>query len=350
MVKTTAITITDVAKKAGVSISTVSRVINRTNLVSEDLRERVLKAIEDLDFKPSLLAQNLRGGSSLTNMVAVIVPDLRPAFFSEALTGIQDYCSENNRMVYVCNANSDPELELLYAEHLRRMHVEGVVFLSTWGWDNTEPIEQLLDYGIPVVVINRNVGDLQVDQIYIDRAAGNYMAVSHLLDLGHRRIGAIAILSLGASTQEEITGYRTALQEAGLPYKEDLIVTAYPTYSGAYEAARRLLTRKDPPTAIFARSDAMAIGAIRAALDLGLRVPQDISIIGFGNIDIAQFLNPPLTTVQSPIYDIGLKAASLLLERVDRGQKERRQMILHPRLIIRGTTAQLNPQLVGTAV
>ncbi len=337
------VTITDVAKRAGVSISTVSRVLNHSTPVREDLRLRVHAAAEELKYTPSLLAQNLRRNQITSPMIGVIVPSLRPPFFSEAIESLQDVLTENNRIVYVCNANSDPELEMLYAAHLHSLHVEGVIFVSTWGWEDLDPIKYLLDHDIPVTIINRFAEDLPVDLIYADKTKANYLAASHLVNLGHRLIACLSIQTLGSVKAEEVRGYRQALSEAGIPFKDDMLIAAYPNYSGAYEPTKSLLSRPQRPTAIYARSDVMAIGAVRAALDLGLRVPEDVSIVGYGDIDVAQYINPPLTTVRQPISELGAMAASMLIERIADKSLGQRQVVIEPRLILRGTTAPLVP-------
>jgi LacI family transcriptional regulator len=338
------VTITDVAKYAGVSIATVSRVLNNSTPVGEELYARVMEAVEALQYTPSLLAQNLRRNTITSTMIGVIVPSLRPPFFPEVVEALQEVFTENDRMVYVCNANSDPELEMVYAKHLQSLHVDGVIFASTWGWEDLEPIKYLTSQGTPVAIINRKAEDLPVDLIQVDKTKGNYLATSHLIDLGHRNIGCISILSLGSIKPEEMIGYRTALQEAGIPIREDLLVAAYPSFSGGYEAAKSLLSRRNPPTAIFARSDTLAVGAIRAALDLGLRVPEDLSVVGFGDIELAQYLNPPLTTIRQPISELGAMAASMLLERIANKQLGQRQTIVEPRLIVRNSTAKVVSQ------
>jgi LacI family transcriptional regulator len=333
-----------VAKRAGVSISTVSRALNQSSPVREDLRIRVLAAAEELKYTPSLLAQNLRRSQITSPMIGVIVPSLRPPFFSEAIEALQDVLIENDRIVYVCNANSDPELEMVYAAHLQSLHVDGVIFVSTWGWEDLDPIKYLLDHDIPVAVINRFVEDLPVDLIYADKTQANYLATTHLVNLGHRLIACISIQALGSVKAEEAAGYRKALSEAGIPFKDDLLVAAYPNYSGSYEPAKNLLSRAQRPTAIYARSDVMAIGAVRAALDLGLRVPQDVSIVGYGDIDVAQYVNPPLTTVRQPISELGALAASMLMDRIANKSLGQRRVVIEPRLILRGTTAPLTSE------
>ncbi len=339
-----AVTITDVARRARVSISTVSRVINNTVPVSAELRARVEQAMQELNYKPNILARNLRRQSSA--MIGVIIPNIRGPFFAETVRGIEDFCFERGYMVYLCNSDDDPEKEILYAEQLHRMRVDGVIFVGTWGWELLDHVRGLCEGGIPVCLINRPAEDLPVDLVLIDKNRGNYIATSHLVAQGHQVIGCITHIFQGGVGHEEVRGYRKALEEAGIPVREDLIIEATPFLSGGYQAARSLLEKPDPPTAIFAHSDMLAIGAARAALEMGLHVPGDLSIVGFGDIPFSEFYNPPLTTVRQPQHQMGSKAAAMLFERMKNKQLPQRQAIVEPRLIIRATTAapkQRNP-------
>ena len=332
------VTITDVARKARVSVSTVSRVINNSLPVSETLRKRVEKAMAELNYQPNLMARNLRRQSSA--MIGVIIPNIRVPFFAEAVRGIEDYCFEQGFMVYLCNSDDDPEKEILYAEQLHRMRVDGVIFVGAWGWEHLDHVRDLCRNDIPVCMINRPAEDLPVDLVLIDRRRGNYLATSHLVSLGHRRVGCIANLSQGGVGHEKLRGYRQALSEAGIPVREDMIIETTPFLTGGFEAAKRLLAIPHPPSAIFCRSDMLAIGAAHAAVELGLRIPQDLSLVGFGDIPFAQFYNPPLTTVRQPQYQMGAKAAAMLFERMKNRSLPQRQAIVEPRLIIRATTAE----------
>ncbi|MCZ7570009.1 MAG: LacI family transcriptional regulator [Ardenticatenaceae bacterium] len=343
-------TITDVARHAGVSVATVSRVLNNNASVGDDFRAKVLAAIEALHFRPSPLAQNLRRYAPATRLIGAIVPSLRSPHFVEVVIGIQEFCYEREYGVVICNAHGDPEQELFYASELERQGVEGIIFTGAWGWDMIDHIEALVEKKIPVCVINRPIGQLAVDLVMVGRRQGNYLATGHLLNLGHRSIGHITTRYSGSTAREAASGYRKALVEAGLAVDESLIVEAEPTPEGGYEAAHILLGRSPPPTAIAARSDLTALGVLRAASEMGLRLPDDLSVVGFDDAPFAQFTNPPLTTIRQPQAEMGAHAAALLLERLANPDLPQRQVILEPRLIIRGSTAKYQPLPAATAL
>jgi len=331
------VTITDVARAAGVSISTVSRVINNSTPVSPDLREQVLCAVRELGYQPNILAQNLRNKSVAA--IGVIIPDIRAPFFSMVVRGIEDVCFEHEHTVLLCNSDGDPEKEILYAEALYRRQVDGIIFASAWGWDFSDHIEELYRRGMPLSFINRTLSNLAVDMVLVDKTIGNYQATRHLLDLGHRVIGCITMLSSGGATQEEVRGYRRALSEAGLAVDESLIIAATPVPAEGRLAAQKLLAREPRPSAIFARSDSLAMGVLYAAWEMGIKVPDELSVVGYSDANLMEFLTPPLTTVRQPQYEMGARAATALFERIECNDLPQRQTIIQPQLIVRGTTA-----------
>lgn len=330
-------TITDVARQAGVSISTVSRVLSNSAPVSDEKRSRVLEAVEELNYRPNILAQNLRRKSTTT--IGVIVPTIRAPFCTEVFGGIENECFQTGRMVYLCDSDDDPEKEIIHSEQLMRVGVDGIIIVGAFGWEYQDHIETICKRGIPVSIINREVSNCSVDLILIDKTKGNYLATLHLIELGHRAIGCITNLSPGGTGHEEVKGYRTALNEAGIGVNENLIIETSPTFTGGFEAAKSLIQSRERLSAIFARSDTFAIGAARAITDLGLDIPEDLSLIGFGDIPVAEFYNPPLTTIRQPHFDMGVKAASMLFERIENKDLPQRQVFIEPRLIIRESTA-----------
>lgn len=335
------VTITDVARAAGVSISTVSRVMNGTTPVSAELREQVLAVVQELGYQPNRLAQNLRNQSVAA--IGVIIPDIRAPFFSMVVRGIEDACFANDHTVLLCNSDDDPEKELLYAEELYRRQVDGIIFASAWGWQFNDPIEDLHRRGVPLSLINRTVSDLPVDMVLVDKTTGNFMATQHLLELGHRTIGCITMRSGGGADEEEVKGYRQALQRWQVPVDESLIVSSVPLPGEGRLAAQKLLSRTPRPTAIFARSDALAMGVLFAAWEMGIKVPDELSVVGYSDAPHVQYLTPPLTTIRQPQYEMGNRAAKALFERIARPDLSQRQTIIQPQLMVRGTTASPPP-------
>lgn len=325
----------DVAKRAGVSVATVSHVINETRFVSEELKQRVLKAIEELDYQPDAVARSLRRKETRT--IGLIVPDNSNPFFAEVARGIEDVGFEQGYSVILCNSDWNLEKELTYLDTLIAKRVDGIVFIA--ATTQVEHVKSLVENRTPVVVAERKMPEIEVDSVLVDNFQGGYEATKHLLDLGHRRIGCISGPWDLTPSAERVTGYKLALNRHELRAEEDLIVRGDYLFESGEMAVRTLLELSAPPTAIFACNDLMAIGAMKAILEQGLRVPEDISIVGFDDIALASYLNPPLTTIAQPKYELGRMAAQLVIQRItSSGSREKREIVLESRLVVRGST------------
>jgi LacI family transcriptional regulator len=329
------ITMRDVAERAGVSVTTVSHVINKTRPVSDELRHRVLVAMEELDYQPNLLARSLRRGQ--THTIGVIVPDSANPYFADVTRGIEDASFEQGYSVILCNSDGDADKEQMYTDVLVEKQVDGILFVSIAL--SAEQVCSLQDREMPVVVVNRDIPHVAVDTVLPDNAHGGYLATRHLVELGHRRIGCIMGRSDVTPSAERVDGYRRALQEAALPLDEMLIVKGNYQYEGGYHAARELLLLNHPPTAIFACNDLMAVGAMRAAQELGQRIPTDLSLVGYDDVQLTSFTTPPLTTISQPRYDIGIVAATMLLERMHNWDLPPRRRVADVSLLVRQSTA-----------
>jgi len=329
-------TMRDVAERAGVSVTSVSHVINETRPVSYEVRERVLAAMEELGYQPNLLARSLRSGK--THTIGTIVPDSADPFFAEVARGIEDTAFENGYSLILCNSDRNLGKEAFYTNVLVEKRVDGILFLAAGV--STERILDLQRRGMPVVVVDRELPAANVDSVVTDNAGGGWSATRHLIDLGHRRIGHIAGPSDLRLSEYRSTGYcKALLEEAGITADENLVVRGDFDFESGHRAARQLLANDQRPTAIFACNDIMAIGAICAAAQLDLRVPEDLSVVGYDDIPLASYSNPPLTTVAQPIYDMGVVAASMLLERLHDPGGPARQLVLDVELQIRQSTA-----------
>lgn len=326
----------DVAERAGVSVTSVSHVINQTRLVSDDLRERVLTAMNDLGYQPNALARSLRRKETYT--IGVIITNSADPFFAEVTRGVEDACFEQGYNIILCNSDSDLDKELLYTNELIKKRVDGILFLAAGG-KSTKHIRTMQEQKTPLVVVDRYIPDLAVDTVLIDNAHGGWLATHHLIELGHQRIGCITGPSDLSLSAERVTGYRCALQEAGLAVDETLIIKGNFQYETGYQAAQQFLTKPAPPTAIFACNDLMAIGAINAAIRQGCQVPQQLSVIGFDDIRMAAYTNPLLTTVAQPKYEMGSIATAMLLERIHTQEMAPRQRLLDTQLVVRESTA-----------
>ncbi len=332
------ITIRDVAQHAGVSVTTVSHVVNDTRFVSADARERVKEAIEALKYVPSQVARSLK--NNRTHTVGMMIPNSSNPYFAEIIRGIEDTCFESGFNVILCNSDDDPHKQGQYVRVLMEKQVDGLIVLSAGG--DTELGDHLRHAGMPLVLVDREVKHLSADLVEVNHENGGYLATRHLLDLGHRRIGCITgPLSLSPAVQR-LQGHRRALREAAIEIDERLLAESDFTSAGGHAAATALLKRRPRPSALFACNDLMAIGALCAASQAGLALPADLSVIGFDDIALAAYASPPLTTVAQPKHQMGVLAARLLLDRIAKPGHAHQRDILQPTLCVRRSTAAVS--------
>lgn len=327
-------TIREVAESAGVSYATVSHVINNTRLVSPETRERVLAAMTALNYRPNALARSLRQGK--TNTIGLVLPDSANPFFAEISRSIEDEAFKQGYSVFLCNTELDTQRELFYVDVLSKKQVDGIVFVA--AGDQADSLDFLVRRNMPVVMIDRDVPNVEVDAVLTDNQLGGFLATRHLLELGHTRIACIAGPSSITPSSERMIGYRKALEEAGIPYDEDLVVRGdYHAQSGM-EITHSLLKTNPRPTAIFALNDLMALGALRAAAEAGYTIPRDLAVVGYDDLEIAHFSNPPLTTISQPKKEIGVQAINLLVDRMTHKSRSPIRLVLAPELIVRRST------------
>jgi LacI family transcriptional regulator len=330
------VTIKDIAKHAGVSTATVSYVINQSRYVSPELTERVTAAIEQLGYYPDDNARSLR--SKRTSMIGLIVPDNANPFFAEVAKGVEDAGFEAGYTVILCNSNAMLERELAYLDVLQSRRVDGIIVLSTSS--EVDHLRPVVERGVPTIVFYREVSDMDVDALMLDNQAAGYLATQHLIDLGHRDIACIKPLSPTNPSARRVAGYQQAMEDNDLVWHPALMPQGNNLISGGAEATDELLASGRPFTAIFACNDAMAIGAMRSLRDSGYRIPDDVSIVGFDDIILATYTNPPLTTIASPKQEAGRFAVERLLERIEeKHDGGLRTFTLDTELIVRGSTA-----------
>ncbi|MGQ9489678.1 MAG: LacI family DNA-binding transcriptional regulator [Anaerolineae bacterium] len=327
------ITIQQVAERAGVSVSTVSHVINGTRYVSPELTERVRAAMAELRFQPNALARSLRRKETLT--LGMIVPDNANPFFAMLAYAVENACYQRGYSLILTNSGGDLARELANINVLLGKQVDGLI-LAAVGLGSRD-LEQVLR-AAPAVVVDRNLPGVEVDTLLVDNLGGGRQATRYLIELGHRRIGCITGPSTTTPSAERVTGYRAALAEAGIPVDENLIARGDFQFAGGYAGAQALLALSEPPTAIFACNDLMAMGAIAAAAANGLRVPADLSIIGFDNSTLAAYTTPALTTVAQPIAEIGRLATEMVIQRSQTPDAARQRRILSTQLVVRQST------------
>lgn len=322
----------DVAKRADVSTSTVSHVLNGTRLVSDDLRQRVMAATHDLGYEPNAVARSLKTQRSDT--VGLIISDLANPFFTAVVRGVEDTAKLRGYALILCNSNEDPDREEDYIGVLLSRQVDGLI-LAPVG-EGHEHLARLQRRRFPLVLIDRDLPDFEVSTVTLDNERAAYQAVHHLVQLGHTRIGMISGRRGISTTRDRIAGYRRALEEAGLAYDDRLIAPGGSTTEGGATAAATLLGLPQPPSAMFAANNLMIIGALSAIEQVGLSVPADIALVGFDDSPWSNVFRPRLTTVAQPTYELGRTAAELLFETMGAVEpKPRRRVLLRGELIVR---------------
>lgn len=336
-------TIKDVAALAGISYTTVSHVVNKSRPVSDPVRLKVEAAIAQLDYVPSAVARSLKARSTAT--IGLLVPNSINPYFAELARGIEDYCERKGYCVILCNSDDDPKKQRSYIRVLLEKRVDGLIVSSVGG--ESALAQSLATARTPVVILDRVLAGLEADLVCIDNEQGGYLATQHLLQLGHRDIACITGPLHTSSGQQRLAGFQRALHEAQLPVEPSRIIEGDFSVPGGYDAAARLLAPaagKAAPTAIFACNDMMGMGVLRAAAERGIRVPGQLSVIGFDDIQICRFVYPALTTVGQSIRQLGETAAERLLQRVRKtvtGACEQR--LVAPAIVARESTAALSP-------
>lgn len=327
------VTIKDVAKMAGVSPATVSRIINNTKPVSDSVREKVESAIKKTGFRPNTIARSLILKKSLT--IGVLITDISNRYYSEMVRGIENKAYENGYAIMLCDSNYDFEMEIKYLELMQEKYVDGVIISTKSVPSKFEDFFNRTE--MPVVFTNRK--DKSYYSVGVDNFGMSYEAVKYLIDSGHRNIGCIyAHLEDLASGLDRFEGFKKALKDFKIDRNPEIEVEADFSIDSGYSAMKKILDSKAPVTAIFASSDEMAMGAMTAVLDAGLRVPEDISVIGFDDIHYSAYVRPGLTTVHQPIYETGTRSVEVLLDLIDK-KSPSKQNILKSDLKIRDSVA-----------
>ena len=325
-------TIRDVAKYAGVSPITVSRVVNDADNVNPETRSRVERAIADLGYIQNLAARSLRSKQSFT--LALILPDVTSAFWTTVARGVEDAAQGGGYSVFLCNTDENPEKFTKYINTVIRQRVDGVL-IAPYSMDGRQ-LSQLVEMKIPTVVIDRRVNNWDGDSVYCDSVAGSHALVQHLLSLGHRRIAILSGPVATSTAEDRVSGYCLALRKAGIPIDERLILRGEYRESSGLALTRELLSSGVDPSAIIAANNAIAAGVLEQLKIQGLSVPGDIAVVCFDEMPEMERRFPFLTNVTQPAYDMGINATQLLLSRISaNGNLRPREVILPTRLILR---------------
>jgi LacI family transcriptional regulator len=331
-------TLRDVAREAGVSLATASCVLNRSKRVSPELTARVQAAIARLDYRPNSLAQGLR--TNLTLTLGLVTSDIANFYYADVARGVEDRAEREGYSLFLCNTDADPRREERYVRTLLGRQVDGIVFTSVR--QNDDSVVRLCEGGFPLVLINRRVQGYRTDYVGTDNVRGAMKAVSYLVSLGHQRIGFISGASYSTASAERLEGYRTSVERQHLPADPSLVQEGDLQQESGYSAAKILLSSDSRPTAIFAANDLMAFGVLEAASEMGLEVPEDLSVMGFDDNRVAALHGIQLSTMRQPGYQMGRLAAEILLAKIQsRYDEDRkpREFILPCDLVVRRTTA-----------
>ena len=334
------VTITDIARKAGLSVSTVSRVLNEktaTYRIKKETEKRILKTAKALNYRPNQLARGLRLKKTLT--IGLVAPDLSNPFFAYVVKSVQNAVHKLGYSLMVCDTNESLELEIEHVNLLRNKGIDGLIAMPVG--QTGRHFEPLLREGLPLVLLDRSFNELKTDSVVVDNYQGAYDAVEHLILYGHTRIAIIQGLLRTYTSHGRLQGYKEALSRHGLVIDENFIVGRDFGKENGYIETKLLLQLKAPPTAIFATSDLITLGALQAISEEGLSIPADLSLVCFDDIDFAPFLACPLTVVAQPKELMGDIAVKLLAQQMQTRKTEAKRIVLKPKLIYRSSVRLL---------
>ena len=309
--------IADVAKEAGVSVSTAARVLSGRGYAAEETRRLVLEAAKDLGYVPNQIARSLR--TRQTKMVGLLIGDVENSFYSVIAKNVESVAKDAGYHVVLCNSDDDPEIEREYLKLLEAMRVDALVVTPTSK--NRRYLARLLDKGLVIVQVDRRVDGLAADAILVDNESGAASAVSHLIEAGHSQIGILTGELAVPTARQRLAGYERALKEHGLPIREELVKTGSFHREHAIEDATDLIRARPAPTAIFAANNILAEASLIALGQHGLRVPRDVSIVAFDDVQWMSMVEPSMTAVRQPIADMARSAAELVLRRLREGRE-----------------------------
>jgi len=326
----------DVAERAKVSIATVSRVLNKSDKVVPETRAIVEQALRELGYRPSRVARRLRMKDGRAHLVGLIMPDIQNPFYAEIARGVEDAAYAAEYALLLCNSDENPDKERFYLDVMRSESVDGIVLPP---FDDTDSaVIDIAATGMPVVCVDRSMVKLKTDLVEVDNHRGAFEAVSHLLDKGHKHIALIEGRAQVSTSRERRRGYLDALAERGITVRKDLIRAGDFKQESGRVLANELLALRKPPTALFVCNNLMTVGALATIHQRGLRVPQDVAIVGFDDLPWAEALDPPLTVVRQPAYEVGRQAMELLLKRIMEPERAPVTVRLLPELVTRRST------------
>ena len=328
-------TIRDIAQRSGVSIGTVSNVLNNVPTVKEETRRKVQQAIAELKYSPNRAARSLASGTTQT--LAFILPDICNPFFPEMVRGAMETANQHQYEIFLANIDNNPRKEIRFIENFIDRGVDGLIIATSDC--SSKQVDRIRGTEAHVVIVDRDIEGLERDSVLLDNHRCGYMAAGHLVALGRRNIGLILGPMETMTARKRLEGAKAVLGEHGL-FREALVRSGVYSYESGYQIMRELLAGPAPLDAVMCANDLLAIGSLKAAQETGLSVPDDLAIVGIDDILISRLVNPPLTTVRQPTFELGAIAAQMVIERIQgtvRGAA--RKVILAGELIVRGSTA-----------
>lgn len=326
----------DIARESGVSISTVSRVINNPELVKVETKEKILKIINDANYTPNSMARGLAKKESM--IIGVVIPNINNPFYSEIVRAIQDISSQKGYSVIICNTDENMDEEKRIISTLVSKQVDGIIFAGgrRLSEESNEYIRKLA-LNLPIVFVCEDIVDDNIYCVNTNKEMGMYILTNYLIKLGHKKIALINTLAGYKPSEEKLNGYKKALKEKDITYDPSIILSAENTIQGGYKSAESLLKNIKGVTAVISSSDIMAMGVMTIFIKNNYRVPEDISITGFDNITISEYFNPPLTTVSINLYKMAKEATIILDKLLKLNTVKTKIKMIEPRLIVRNS-------------
>jgi LacI family transcriptional regulator len=325
----------DIAEKVGVSVVTVSRALNNKPDINKETKNRILQIARELNYTPDGLAKSLV--TKKTNSIGIVIPNTRDPFYAEVIDGISAESRSRGYSIVLCNSHDSSDEELSLIRLLREKRVDGMLIYPLQ--EDNRYIEELRNSPIPFVFLNRHTDALDCDYVMNNNFHGSFLAVNHLVEKGYKKITYICAKPAASSGKERIAGCREAIRRNNLPMKNLSIEICEETIESCYNLVRMLLSQDRDISALFVWDDRLAVGARRAILEFGKEIPKDIALVGYDDIEISEYLFPPLTTIRQPSYQIGHTAAKILVDKIEfKSNHKVRKKILKPELIIRETT------------
>ncbi|WP_029192831.1 LacI family DNA-binding transcriptional regulator [Paenibacillus harenae] len=333
-------TIYDVAREAGVSIATVSKVINAKGKISQERRREIFAIMERLQYQPSVIASALTGKHTYT--LGLLIPDIANPFYGEVARAVEDRGHQLGYSVIICSTDNRDERIEQYISVLKQKRIDGIMIGT--GMGNADTLREL-GASMPVVAIGRELPDVPVHTVVADDWQGGRMAAEHLLQLGHRRVAVLSESMAVSSSRDRLKGFKERLEEDGVMLQENHVRPCKHRMEDGKREAARMLEGKEHPTAIFCCNDLLAVGALQAAKEAGIRIPAELSVVSFDNTILASVTDPPLTSISQPMEQLGAAAVDLLLGQLeqDAPSAAKRRIAMRTELIVRSSTASVKP-------